>query len=218
MLISSMASRLAGSRPRGQQYAVIAVALALMAVGTAGGYGLARVGAQTSQPVLFCVNSFTGAVRHVYAASQCTNGQLLEVGREGPPGPQGLEGSQGPAGAQGLQGEPGAQGPQGEQGPEGAEGPQGPTGPQGATGGVDFFNVISDVVEIPPQTFTGHTVLCPLNELATGGGYFDSSSDLIVHASMVLNNTANEPSAWNVTVTNPTNDPATLEVRVICAS
>ncbi|WP_300727831.1 hypothetical protein [uncultured Rikenella sp.] len=54
-----------------------------------------------------------------------------EPGEAGPAGPQGETGPQGPRGEQGPQGEPGERGPQGEQGPQGEPGPLIPGGTAG---------------------------------------------------------------------------------------
>lgn len=59
------------------------------------------------------------------------NGQVVVVGRPGPPGNPGATGATGPAGATGATG---AQGPKGDPGLTGATGPKGDTGATGATG------------------------------------------------------------------------------------
>jgi hypothetical protein len=64
--------------------------------------------------------------------------EVITVGEQGPPGPQGIPGPVGPGGPQGA---PGGMGPTGAQGPKGdtgaastVPGPPGPVGPQGETG------------------------------------------------------------------------------------
>ena len=219
MFISSIVRRIAGWRPRGQQYAVIAVALALMAVGTAGGYGLARVGAQTSQPVLFCVNPFTGAVRHVYAASQCTNGQLLEVDQQGP---QGEPGAQGPEGPQGLQGEPGTQGPEGPQGLQGERGPAGPQGVQGPPGpgelpGLQYFRDAGSSITIQPGAIGATTVRCIDGEFATGGGYDSPPRSMRITTSRPIISSDGQVIGWNVAAENLGDDATFLRAIAVCA-
>ncbi len=58
----------------------------------------------------------------------------VDIGANGPPGPQGSAGLPGPAGAQGPQGAPGATGATGPMGPPGPMGPSGTAGTMGATG------------------------------------------------------------------------------------
>ncbi len=62
--------------------------------------------------------------------------EIMALGVQGPPGPQGEQGIPGPQGEQGIpgpQGEQGIPGPQGEQGIPGPQGEQGPPGPPGET-------------------------------------------------------------------------------------
>lgn len=191
----SLFSAIRNMAARSRRLLLTVAALALLITGAAGAYSLSRANAQSSEPVLFCADFFTGTVRLINDSSNCRHGRVIEVNREGPPGPQG---------------------PEGPQGPQGPQGPPGPQGPEG--GGVDFFQIRRENVDVDPNSTLGHTISCPFDAIATGGGFFDSSLDLIIHASTVLVDSSNEPSAWNVVVTNPTSSSATLEVRVICAS
>lgn len=207
------------ARPRrlrtGRRLMVSVAALMLLATGAIGGYSYSQAGAQSSNAVLFCVNNFTGAVRHVYSASQCTNGQLLEVGREGPPGPQGLEGPEGPAGPQGLQGEPG---PQGEKGEQGEQGPQGPGGPQGAPGdGVNFTFLKAGVVAIPAGEAGTAVAECDPGSITTGGGHGIVQQDVeILTSEPSLASIGSGLDGWVVTAFNGSDQEITLQARAVC--
>jgi hypothetical protein len=120
--------------------------------------------------VLFCAGSMTGQVRYVFNASQCVNGYLIEVNKQGVPGPTGPAGPEGP---QGLQGTVGLQGPQGDQGIEGvpgSTGPQGPAGPAGASGlGTTYYKDV-DVAVAANAVVTQH-LQCNSGDTIISGGF-----------------------------------------------
>lgn len=97
------------------------LALAIAVSGVLFAVYTARTGAQTdSAQNYFCVNRYTGALRHVPDPSRCSTGEyVLPIAAQGIPGPQGPQGPQGPPGPQGPKGD---KGDPGEQGPPGADG------------------------------------------------------------------------------------------------
>jgi hypothetical protein len=212
MMVTTMRGRLA-RRP------LLALAtLAVLALGGLGGYGFSQAQAQTNGSVLFCVNPFTGAVRHVVQASQCANGQLLEVGREGPQGPAGPEGPQGPEGSQGEQGPEGPQGPAGSEGPEGLEGPRGPAGSPGqADGGVTEFEMKSEFVEVPSGATVNKVVFCDGDGQASGGGFSTLGAPLQLINSRPAINFSLDSLGWSITVRNLNDEPGSIFVQVVCA-
>jgi hypothetical protein len=206
MMVATMRGRLA-RRPL--------LALATLAVLALGGYGFSQAQAQTNGSVLFCVNRFTGAVRHVNQAAQCTDGQLLEVDKQGPQGPAGPEGPQGPegpAGPQGLEGPPGPEGPAGLQGPQGLSGPQGPS-----DGGVTEFEVKSEFVEIPSGETVNKVIFCDGDGQASGGGFSTLGAPLQLINSTPAINFSLDSLGWSITVRNPNDEPGSMFVQVVCA-
>lgn len=201
------------SRSQGRRLLLTVAALALLVGGTAGGYSLSQARAQTNGTVLFCANFFTGEVRHVYAATQCSNGQLLEVNQQGPAGPEGPQGPAGPAGPQGLQG------PQGETGPQGPVGLQGPAGPQGPAGdGVDTFQRVTADLVAPAERTETHEMFCPSGEFASSGGVIDVVGSLEIKRSEPIIDGADRSIGWFAIVSNPLDLDLDFQLFAVCAS
>lgn len=202
------------SCPKRRRRLVIFGGLAVLIAGLVGAYQVAQ--ARTPQPsgdaVLLCASNFTKQLTLVQTPSQCTNGQIVEVNREGPTGPQG---PQGPEGPQGLAG---PQGPEGPQGPLGPTGPPGPSGPQGPAGeGVQNFRVVQEFFDIAPDDNNFKSVRCASGEVATGGGFLNSGGQLEVISSVPGQNSSGVPGSWQVAHRNFTGEVQTLIVYVVCA-
>lgn len=195
------------SHGQGRRLVLTVAALALLTVGSAGAYNFSQAGAQTSESVLFCVNQFTGQVRHINDAAQCSNGQVIEVNREGPPGP---EGPQGPAGPEGPQG------PRGERGPEGPAGPEGPRGPAGD--GVDAFRKVTTSFEAPAVQTNTFEAFCPNGSLATGGSVVDIIGDLRVRNDQPVVDESGNSVGWTTVVSNSADQARPFEIVIVCAS
>lgn len=175
------------------------MAVFVLGIAAAGGYGLALTRAQSSNDVLLCVNRYTGDVRYVRTESQCVNGFLLDLAQEGPPG------------------EPGPQGPQGEPGPQGPQGPPGPQGPAGS--GIDFTFRAVNTVDIAAGDFGSVIATCPLETIATGGGH-----DLVPPGVDILFSAPNvdivsgRVIGWDVTAFNGTDRTVNLRAIAVCGS
>lgn len=213
-------------RPRVRRLLMMAAALTVLVAGTAAGYSFSRAGAQSNNTVLFCVNPYTGGVRHVTQASQCHNGHLLEVGKEGPQGPAGPEGpqgSEGPAGSEGSQGERGPEGPEGPQGETGPEGPQGPRGAEGPPGlggltGLQHFRDAGAITTIQPGGIGSATVRCIEGEFSTGGGFDGGIDSLRITTSRaIFDSIDGQAIGWTVSARNLEDSAVTLSVRAVCA-
>lgn len=200
--------------PRTRRYLLMTGAVVLLIAGTLGGYGLSRAEAQSSETILLCANPFTGAVRHIQQASQCVNGQVLEVNSEGPPGPQGPEGAQGP------QGPEGPQGPQGEPGPPGPEGPQGPRGSAGppGPGGPTFTFVKSGSTDISPGESGTAIALCDPGSLTMGGGHGFVQSEVEILASEPTRDLGFGIDGWTVTAFNGFHQEIQLQAKAVCGN
>lgn len=196
-------------RLEGRWLLVAAAALTVLLAGSAGAYSISRTEAQTRNTALFCANSFTGAVRYVYSASHCTSGFLIEVNRDGLPGPQG------PQGIQGEQGPPGPQGPQGPQGPPGPEGPRGPAGPPGEGALTNTFSVIGTTELAPGQAGTARAQ-CDPGTLFAGGGFDLKSRDLQVIRSEASVGVFGEVDGWDVTAVNNSDRDVEFSAVAIC--
>jgi hypothetical protein len=207
-------------RTGGKRRLGIALAtLVVLALGAAGGYGLSLAQAQSNDTVLFCVNRFTGAVRHVSQASQCTTGTLLEVSQEGPQGPQGEPGAEGPQGEQGPPGEQGPQGPQGPQGEQGEAGPQGPSGPQGPPGdGVTFTFRKSGSAKVPPGESGTAIAECDPGSLTLGGGHGFVQPEVDILVSESGRGQGSGADGWIVTAFNGSAQEITLSAEVVCGN
>jgi hypothetical protein len=167
----------------------------------------------------------TGQVRYVFNASQCGSGYLIEVNKQGVPGPAG------PAGPQGLQGPVGLPGPQGDQGTQGvpgSTGPQGPAGPAGPAGpsglGTTYYKDV-DVAVAANGVVTQH-LQCDSGDTIISGGFTKIPS---VGATTLLTGDAardlvivdNRPSAftgdgWLVVASNRGTSNWAIKVHAYC--
>jgi hypothetical protein len=113
--------------------------------------------------VQVCMNSGSGEIRVVAAATQCRRneasfawnlvgpmgpagpaGSVGAIGAMGPIGPRGMQGIPGADGAPGAIGATGLTGPQGLNGFDGAQGPAGAAGPRGETGAMGPIGFTGD--------------------------------------------------------------------------
>jgi hypothetical protein len=191
-------------------------ALAVLLLGAAGGYGLSLAQAQSNNSVLFCVNRFTGAVRHVQQAALCNDGLLLEVGKEGP---QGVPGPVGPAGPEGQQGTEGPQGPAGPEGAQGIEGPRGPQGVQGPRGeGLTFTFLKAGIVDIPAGESGTAIAECDPGSITTGGGFGFIQPEVEILISEPVQDIIDGIVGWKVTAFNGFDHEIQLQARAICGN
>ena len=93
--------------------------------------------------VLLCVTGWTGQVRYITSAAQCTTGTVVEFNQQGAPGPQGPPG------------------------PQGAQGPVGPAGSGGVSGREEV--IVTDNPGIPGTELSA-TAFCPPGKAVVGGG------------------------------------------------
>jgi len=115
-----------------------------------------------------------------------------EIGPMGPEGPQGPDGPTGATGSTGSTGATGADGVDGATGPSGDTGPTGPTGP----GQVDR---VANTVTIDSSSIFTVTASCPVDEVVSGGGFYDLDQTLYVYTSQPTEDGA----GWMVTFENP---------------
>jgi Divergent InlB B-repeat domain/Collagen triple helix repeat (20 copies) len=122
-----------------------AVALALVAGGTAAGATIAASPTDNSDVIHGCWTNAAVNGSHVFvlqdAGTTCPKGTTAiswnQHGPAGATGPAGPAGPTGPPGAKGDKGDAGAQGEPGKDGAPGPAGPQGPPGPAGSGGSLD---------------------------------------------------------------------------------